>query len=56
MTRISSSDPARLSVQRMAIGAAEHSVRSTMVMSVVMRESSSPVRTLSTWARSSPRT
>ncbi len=45
--------PSRVRVQRSATGAPLLIIRSTMVMSVVMRDSSSPVRTLITWARSS---
>ncbi len=45
--------PDRVRTQRNATGAPLEIIRSTMVMSVVMRESSSPVRTLITWARSS---
>ncbi len=45
--------PSKVRVQRIATGAPFEIIRSTMVMSVVMRESSSPVRTLITWAKSS---
>ncbi len=48
--------PSNVRVQRSATGPPLVTIRSTIVMSVVMRDSSSPVRTFSTWAMSSSRT
>ncbi len=48
-------EPVRLITHRSAIGAETPTIRSTMVMSVVIRDSSSPVLTCTTWATSSIR-